>query len=276
MAEIFGFDAYSPGEIAEKVESVGVTKARLPVLSVVMLGVLAGAFISLGAMFSTLVVSDKSLGFAISRVLGGVTFSLGLVLVVIAGAELFTGNNLLVMAWVSRRISTVELIKNWLIVFIANFIGSIGIVLFVILSGYWKMSGGAVGEEALSIAAYKVTLSFGEAFFNGVLCNLLVCLAIWLTLAGRSVMDKILAIIFPISAFVAAGFEHCVANMYFIPLGILLYKWGLVTPQGIENLSWAGFIHNLIPVTAGNIIGGSVFVALVYYVIYRRAGVNRG
>ncbi len=273
MAEIFGFDAYSPGEIAEKVESVGVTKARLPALSVMMLGVLAGAFIGLGAMYFNLAVSDTSLGFGISRILGGVAFSLGLVLVVVAGAELFTGNNLLVMAWVSRRISTAELLKNWLIVFIANAVGSAGIVLFVILSGHWKMAGGAVGEQAVAIAAYKTSLSFEEAFFRGVLCNLLVCLAIWLTLAGRSVIDKIMAIIFPISAFVAAGFEHSVANMYFIPLGILLRKWGLVTPRGAEDLSWGGFIHNMIPVTAGNIIGGSVLVALVYYVIYRRTGV---
>lgn len=274
MAEVFGFDAYSPKEIAEKVENVGVTKARLPFLSVVMLGILAGAFIGLGAMYFTLVTSDKSLSFGISRLLGGLTFSLGLILVVIAGAELFTGNNLLVMAWVNKRISTSEVIKNWLIVFAANFIGSIGIVLLVILSNHWKMADNSInsiGLYAVNIAAYKTSLSFGEAFFKGILCNLLVCLAVWLTLAGRSVIDKIIAIIFPISAFVACGFEHCVANMYFIPLGILLHKMGLIsTPNNTEGLTLWGFVHNLIPVTLGNIIGGSVLVALVYYVIYRR------
>ncbi|TAL25529.1 MAG: formate/nitrite transporter family protein [Nitrospirae bacterium] len=274
MAELFGFDAYSPKEIAEKVENVGVVKARLPLLSVVMLGVLAGAFISLGAMYFTIVASDKNLGFAMTRLLGGLTFSLGLVLVVVAGAELFTGNNLLVMAWVNKRISTSELLKNWLIVFVANLIGSIGIVLFVVFSGSWKMAGGSIGEAAVNIAAYKTSLSFGEAFFRGILCNLLVCLAVWLTLAGRSVVDKIAAIIFPISAFVAAGFEHSVANMYFIPLGILLNRWEMVkgSPASLDmsHLDWPGFIYNLIPVTLGNIIGGSVLVALVYYTIYRR------
>lgn len=274
MADIFGFDSYSPKEIAEKVENVGVTKARLPFLSVMMLGILAGAFISLGAMYFTLVTSDKSLSFALSRLLGGVTFSLGLILVIVAGAELFTGNNLLVMAWVNKRISTTELLKNWAIVFISNFIGSIGIVMLVILSEHWKMGGGSVGMHAVSIAASKTSLSFGEAFLKGVLCNLLVCLAVWLSLAGRSVTDKIFAIIFPISAFVALGFEHSIANMYFIPLGILIRDLGLsgLPPDtNLQHLNWLGFLRNIIPVTLGNIAGGSVLVALVYYIVYRRA-----
>lgn len=273
MADIFGLDAYSPKEIAEKVENVGVTKARLPFLSVMMLGVLAGAFISLGAMYFTLVTSDKGLSFGLSRVLGGVTFSLGLILVIVAGAELFTGNNLLVMAWVNKRISTPELLKNWAIVLISNFIGSIGIVILVILSDHWKMGGGSVGMHAVSIAASKASLSFGEAFFKGVLCNLLVCLAVWLSLAGRSVTDKIFAIIFPISAFVALGFEHSIANMYFIPLGIFIRDLGLLDlPPDInlQHLNWLGFLRNIIPVTLGNIAGGSVLVALVYYVVYRK------
>jgi formate/nitrite transporter len=268
MAELFGFDAYSPKEIAERVENIGVTKARLPLLTVAMLGVLAGGFIGLGALFYTLVTSDSSLSFAASRLLGGLTFSLGLILVVIAGAELFTGNNLLVMAWASQRITTGELIRNWFIVYVANFAGALGLVLLVFLSDHWQMANGAVGANAVKIASAKTALTFSEAFFKGILCNILVCLAVWLALAARSVVDKILAIIFPISAFVAAGFEHSVANMYFIPLGILLRDRML--GSGSENLSWLGLWSNLVPVTLGNIVGGSVMVALVYYFVYRR------
>lgn len=273
MADIFGLDAFSPGEIAEKVENVGVAKARLPLLSVIMLGILAGAFISMGGMYFTLITSDKVLSFGLGRLLGGLCFSLGLILVIVAGAELFTGNNLLVMAWVSRRITTAELLKNWVVVFVSNFAGSMGMVLFVLLAQHWKLGNGAIGEQAVSIAAYKTSLSFIEAFFKGVLCNLLVCLAVWLALAGRSVTDKIFAVIFPISAFVALGFEHSIANMYFIPLGILLHTQGLAGFSGqanLQQLTWTGFINNMIPVTLGNIIGGSVLVALVYYIIYRR------
>lgn len=271
MTEIFGFDAFSPKEIAERVENIGVAKAHLPFLSMMALGVVAGGFIGLGALYFTLVTSDPSLSFAAARVLGGVTFSLGLILVVVAGAELFTGNNLLVMAWTSKKISTFELLRNWFIVFVANSVGAIGLAFLVLLSNYGGMNGGSVGIQVLKIAAAKVSLPFWEAFFKGILCNLLVCLAVWMVLAGRSVTDRILAVLFPISAFVAAGFEHSVANMYFIPLGILL-QYHQISPAAINttNLNWLGFFHNLIPVTIGNIIGGSGLVALVYYIIYRR------
>lgn len=275
MADNIGIDAYSPKEIAERVESIGVSKARLPLLTMAALGVVAGAFIGLGALYFTLVVSDQSLGFAVGRLLGGVAFSLGLILVVVAGAELFTGNNLLVMAWTSKRITTNELLRNWMIVFTANLVGAVGLAVIVALSNHAGMNKGAIGIQAVKIAAMKVSLPFWEAFFKGVLCNVLVCLAVWLVLAGHSVTDKVLAVIFPISAFVAAGFEHSVANMYFIPLGIMLKD--SVAVSGIADtaeLNWLGFIHNLIPVTIGNIIGGSGLVALVYYVIYRR-GANR-
>ena len=268
MAELFGFDAYSPKEIAERVENIGVTKARLPLLTVATLGVLAGGFIGLGALYFTLVTSDSSLGFAASRLLGGLTFSLGLILVVVAGAELFTGNNLLVMAWASRRITTKELITNWIIVYLANLAGALGLVFLVVLSHHWQMNSDAVGTSAVKIAVAKAALPFWEAFFKGIVCNILVCLAVWLALAGRSVTDKILAVIFPISAFVAAGFEHSVANMYFIPLGLMLKD--RIPVSGAENLSWLGFWSNLVPVTLGNIMGGSVMVALVYYFVYRR------
>ena len=268
MTEIFGFDAYAPKEIAERVETVGVAKARLPLLSQIALGVLAGGFIGLGALYSTLVTSDTTLGFAASRLLGGLVFSLGLILVVGAGAELFTGNNLLAMAWASQRINTRDLLRNWLVIYLANFAGALGLVALVYLSNHWQMNGAAVGIQAVKIAAAKSALPFGEAFFKGVLCNILVCLAVWLALAGRSIVDKICAIVFPISAFVAAGFEHSVANMYLLPLGILLKD--KIAVADVEHLNWNGLWTNLLPVTLGNIAGGSVMVALVYYFIYQR------
>jgi formate transporter len=263
MAQLqLGFDAYSPREIAEKVQLVGVTKARLPFLQTAMLGMCAGGFIGLGALFYTLVASDATLGFAATRVLGGLVFSLGLILVVVAGAELFTGNNLMVMAWADRRITTAELMRNWVIVYAANALGAAGLAIVVYLANHGAMNAGAVGTAYVKIAAAKTSLPFAEAFFKGVLCNLLVCLAVWLALAGHSVVDKILAIVFPITAFVAAGFEHSVANMYFLTLGMLL-----------SDLSWSGIAANLIPVTLGNIVGGSGMVAAVYYLVYRQPSV---
>ena len=271
MVDMSKFDAYSPTEITERVHVVGVAKAHLPTLQTLMLGMVAGGFIGLGALYYTLVISDAQLSFGVARVLGGVVFSLGLILVVVAGAELFTGNNFLVMAWADRQITTGELLRNWSLVYIANAAGAIGLAAVVYLSHHASMNGGAVGITYLKIAAAKTAMPFGEAFFKGVLCNLLVCLAVWLTLAGRSVTDKVLAVVFPISAFVAAGFEHCVANMYFIPLGLFLKAGGLEA-NGVNTtqLDWSGFAGNLVPVTLGNIVGGSVMVALVYYTIYRR------
>ena len=269
MSEIFGFDAYTPKEIAERVQSVGVAKARLPLLTQLTLGILAGGFIGLGALYFTLVASDSNLSFSVSRVLGGLAFSLGLILVVIAGAELFTGNNLQIMAWADRRITTVELIRNWLVVYVGNFVGALGLVFLVLWSQHWRMNDDAVGITAIKIAAGKVALPFWEAFFKGVLCNVLVCLAVWLTLAGRTVVDKIFAIVFPISAFVAAGFEHSVANMYFIPLGILLQQQ--LPTASVPALNLTGLITNLIPVTLGNIAGGTGMVAAVYYLVYCRS-----
>jgi formate/nitrite transporter len=265
VAELFGFECYSPREIAERVENVGVVKANLPLVPMAALGVLAGGFIGLGALFSTIVLSDGVLGFAVARVLAGLVFSLGLILVVIAGAELFTGNNLLVMACVARRISFGKLLANLTIVYVANFIGAAGLAAIVALSGHAQLADGAVGRTAVTIATAKVALPFGEAFFRGVLCNLLVCLAVWLAMAGRSVADKILAIIFPISAFVAAGFEHSVANMYFIPLGIFLHA----------DIGTADLLRNLVPVTLGNLVGGAGMVGFVYHTIYRRGSPGR-
>jgi len=269
VSEVYGSDAFAPKEIARKVEDVGVAKARLPLLQTALLGMLAGAFIGLGALYFTIVASDPSLGFAAQRVLGGVVFSLGLLLVVVAGAELFTGNNLLAMAWADGKITTRELLRNWAVVCGANFAGAAGLALLVWLSNHPAMNGGAIAQVAIRIAAAKTTMPLSEAFFRGVLCNLLVCMAIWMALAGRSVIDKAVAIVFPISAFVAAGFEHSIANMYLIPLGMLLQPAG-------GAITWAGFFHNIIPVIAGNLVGGSVLVALVYWVIYIRPARSGG
>jgi len=265
---VFDFDAYSPQQIAQRIGELGVAKARLPLLAMFMLGICAGGFIGLGALYATIVFSDPTLPFALSRLLGGLAFSLGLVLVVVAGAELFTGNNLLVMAWAERRISFLELLRNWSVVYVANACGAFGLALIVWWSGHGEMNGGAVGAQYVKIALAKAELPFWQAFFKGVLCNLLVCLAVWIAMAGHTVTDKIVAIVFPISAFVAAGFEHSVANMYTIPLGILIAGSDGAAQIG---LGWGGLIANLVPVTLGNLAGGSLLVALVYYLIYRRA-----
>lgn len=272
--EIFGFDAYAPAEIAERVQKVCVIKAHMPLLTMLMLAVLAGAFIGLGALFFTLVMSDHSLGFAGSRVLGGVCFSLGLILVVVAGAELFTGNNLLVMAWAEGCLTTRDVLRDWLIVGAGNFVGAAGLAVIVHLSGYGALNQGEVARTAVQIAAAKCALPFWEAFFRGVLCNVLVCMAVWMAMAGRSVIDKAVAIVFPVAAFVAAGFEHSIANMYFIPLGMLT-RAGLAAPvSGAEVIGWIGLARNLVPVILGNLMGGSVLVALVYHLIYRRGAVR--
>lgn len=266
---MYGFDAFSPAEIAERVETIGVAKARLPLLKMALLGVLAGAFIGLGALYFVLVISDATLGFAASRVLGGVVFSLGLLLVVVAGAELFTGNNLLAMAWADGKIGHGELLRNWLIVSVTNFIGAAGLALLVWLSGHAAMNGGRVGIAVVTLAAAKCAAPAAALFWKGVLCNVLVCLAVWMALAGRSVVDKLAAIVLPISAFVAAGFEHSVANMYLIPLGLLLKPDAPADIPHLDALTVGGMFGNLGPVIAGNLLGGSVLVALVYYLIYR-------
>ncbi len=268
-SEMFGSDAFSPREIAAKVETIGVGKARLPLLTMWMLAMLAGAFIGLGALYFTLVRSDPTLGFAAAQVLGGVVFSLGLLLVVVAGAELFTGNNLLAMAWADGRITTREVLRNWTVVCAGNLVGAVGLAVLVFLSGHAQMNGNRVAETTMAIATAKVELPFWSAFFRGMLCNVLVCMAVWMATAGRSVVDKAVAIVFPISAFVAAGFEHSIANMYFIPLAMLLQASGGVA-ETWPAITFGGFIANLVPVILGNLVGGSVLVGLVYWVIYVR------
>jgi len=267
-------EAYPPPEVAQRAEAVGVAKGTRDTWSTILLGILAGVFIGLGAMFCTLVTTDTGLGFGLTKLLGGLAFCLGLILVVVAGAELFTGNCLIMMSWMSGRTSLAQLLRNWGLVYFANLLGGLSLVGLMFYTYQWTFNGYGLGANALLIANAKVNLSFGSALARGILCNALVCLAIWLCFSARTTTGKILSILFPITAFVAAGFEHSIANMYFIPMGILLASQPSVlgaagvTAEGVTNLTWAGFVGNLVPVTIGNIIGGGILVGAVYWLAY--------
>jgi formate/nitrite transporter len=273
-------DALLPADIARKAEAIGVQKTRMNVPSLLALAVLAGAFIALGGMFATTVLAgaDGVVPFGISRLLSGLVFCLGLILVVVGGAELFTGNTLMVMAWAAGEVRLREMLRAWAIVYIGNFVGAIGTAALVFLSGQYLAGKGSVAGVALNLALAKVTLSFDHALFLGILCNVLVCLAVWLAFGARSTTDKVLALLFPVSAFVVAGFEHSVANMYLIPLGLFIKAWAPVAlwveiggaAANYAALTWPAFFVSLIPVTIGNIIGGGVLVGLVYWFIYLR------
>jgi len=260
------FDAYAPPQIAVRVREVGVAKATAPVATTLGLAVLAGAFIALGALFYTVTITGGTgqAPFGLVRLVGGMAFSLGLVLVVVGGAELFTGNNLIAMAWAAGRITIGQVLRNWLWVYLGNLFGALGTAALALLAGVHWLGDGTVGETAVGIARAKVSLDPMAAVARGVLCNALVCLAVWLCMGARGVADKILAILFPITAFVACGFEHSIANMYFLPVGIALTA-GTAAP-----ISLAGALGNLAFVTAGNILGGTVLVALVYWFVYLR------
>jgi formate/nitrite transporter len=269
---IFNLNAYSPAEIKEAVEKVGVKKKRLPLLASFMRAMVAGGSVALGALFYTIVASDEGMSFAAVRLLGGLTFSLGLVLVIVGGAELFTGNNLIVMAWASGKVSTREMLRNWVVVYFGNLVGSLALVFLVFFSHHLDMNGGRVGLSILNTAVAKIQPDVVTLFFKGILCNVLVCLAVWLAYAGRTVTDKILALILPVSAFIAAGFEHCVANMYFLPLAWVLVQTGHVPADfDASVITSSGIVHNLVPVTLGNIVGGAGLVGAVYWAIYRAA-----
>lgn len=262
-AVLSAVDAYAPREIAHRIETLGVTKARSDTVSVLLLAVLAGAFIALGALFFLVVVTRPIGGFGTTRLAGGVAFSLGLILVVIGGAELFTGNNLVAMAWASRRITTAELVRNWALVYAGNALGALGTVGFAVLGGIHQFGDGAVGATALAIGRHKAALGCMEAVALGVLCNALVCLAVWLAMGGRTVTDKVLAMVFPITAFVTIGLEHSIANMFFLPYALML--------QGLGDAPFiAGALRNLVAVTLGNLVGGTVLVAGVYWCAYLR------
>lgn len=265
-------DILSPIEMREKVILSGILKNKLPFGQLLLLSILAGAYIAFGAIFSSVIALGMpgNWPYGIMKTLQGLAFSLGLILVVVGGAELFTGNNLMVIAWLDKKINSLAVIRNWSIVFLGNFIGSIGIALLLILSRQYLVSDGELGKSILNLATLKLSYPFYRALVLGVLCNIMVCLAVWLTYSGRSTIDKILAIIFPISFFIAAGFEHSVANMYIIPAALILQGIDPVFTANsgviIDGLTWSSFfINNLAPVTLGNILGGTIFVGFLYF-----------
>lgn len=264
-------EALTPAQITAKAEDLGVTKTEMSFGRSFMLSIMAGAFISMGAMFFCLVVGDPNLPFAIQRVLGGFLFCLGLILVVVAGAELFTGNTMIVMTAASKRITWSAVWKNWIVVFIGNFIGALVIVGLVFLAEMPNMNGGQVGQTMVSVAAGKMHAGWLALFAKGIMCNFLVCLGVWMAYAAKTVADKILAVLFPITAFVACGFEHCVANMFFLPMGALLASLG-IAPAGIDpaTVDMMGALYNWSATVPGNIVGGAVFVGLAYWFIYRK------
>jgi len=271
-------DCRTPANTAEKLsKSICVTKVNASFIKLMILGIFAGVFIGFGAQLATMTGHDMSgyFGVGITKLVMGMVFSVGLILVVIAGAELFTGNNLVIISALDKRITWGKVLNHWIIVFVANFIGSILIVYLIFYSGLWKSADHQVGAFSLKIANAKVNLSFVEALIRGILCNWLVCLAVWMAIASRYVVGKVFAIVFPVTAFVASGFEHSVANIFFIFKGILLKSQPEVVSasglsmESLSNLNWSGFIFkNLVPVTIGNIIGGGFFVAFLYWVVY--------
>jgi len=269
-------DDKGPKNIAETVaETVGVAKATSPWLSLFVLGVMAGAYVGFGGLFATSVTFDipAEMGIGIKKLIGGGAFSIGLMLVIIAGAELFTGNTLMISSIITGRITWPNTLKRWTVVYFANFLGSIILALLFYYSGLWKTGADALGIAAVKTAYAKVHLSFGEALVRAIGCNWMVCLAVWMALSARQTIGKIFAIFFPIMGFVAIGFEHCVANMYFIPVGIFLTRWAGIAPEGLDvsSITWGAFaLKSLVPVTIGNIIGGVVFVGLGYWGAYLR------
>ncbi len=254
-------DSYSPREIASRVEGAGVTKAGLDALSTYALALLAGAFITLGGLLYTVVVTDSTLGFGVTKLIGGLAFCLGLILVVLAGAELFTGNNLVAIAWASGKIRGRALLRNWILVYAGNVVGALGTTALILLAGVHELSDGEVGRTAVAIAKSKAALDPVTLLARGILCNALVCLAVWLAMGGRTLADRLLAVLFPITAFVAVGFEHSIANWFFLPYAMLLMGDGSLL---------GGSALNLAIVTIGNVIGGTLLVAGVYWFIYLR------
>ncbi|HIJ56227.1 MAG TPA: formate transporter FocA [Deltaproteobacteria bacterium] len=279
----FSFDAFIPPEMAERAEKIGVQKAAMGWRTMLALGVLAGGFISMGAVFSTTVTAGATgqLPYGVTRLLGGLVFSLGLILVVVAGAELFTGNNLIIMAWANGRVTIFQVLRNWLLVYVGNFAGAVSTAVLMYISSQYCFGKGAVGINILNTAAAKCQFGFIQAIALGIACNALVCMAVWLCYSARTTTDKILSIIFPITAFVAAGFEHSIANMYFILIGLFIKTgapsvfWETIgkTASEFAGITWTNFIFaNLLPVTIGNIFGGAVMVGLIYWFIYLRKG----
>lgn len=267
-------ESKTPAAIADALSNtISLQKTNASYFKLIVLGILAGVYIAFGAGIATLVTSDlsKYIGIGLTKLIGGAVFSVGLMLVVIAGAELFTGNNLMLMSVLDKNVRFLRMLRKWGIVFAANFVGSVLFAFIMLQTDLWKSSDYLTGIQALKIANAKVNLTFTSAFFRAVACNWLVCLAVWMALASREIAGKILAIVFPIMTFVALGFEHSVANMYFIPMGIFLKGTEAAAASGLDlaNLTWGHFlVGNLIPVTLGNIIGGSGFVGCLYWMVY--------
>jgi formate/nitrite transporter len=278
MPAIEGMPIYlSPAEMTVKAEDIAIAKTRLTSMQQLLLGLLAGAYIAFGAVFSAVAVTGMSgvAPYGLTRITAGVTFCLGLILVVVSGAELFTGNNLMIIALLHRKITLGALLRNWGIVYVGNFIGSVLVALLVIGARLYTFSNGDLGKTILTVANNKVHYSFSQALFLGILCNILVCLAVWMTYSTPSISGKILAILFPISAFIAAGFEHSVANMYILSVGLLLKNFDPAFVSGLNlnlaSLNWGNaLLLNLLPVTLGNILGGAGFVGLIYALVYRK------
>ncbi len=275
-----GLDALLPRQIAEKAEYLGAEKTRLDTVRLLALGVLAGAFIGFGAMLATIATAGGSgiVPYGVLRLLAGAVFSVGLILVIVGGAELFTGNNLMVMAWASGKVRAAEVLRAWGIVYVGNFIGAAATALLVFLAHNYELGNGTVGIEALVIAQAKDSQDLIAAFVDGILANTLVCLAVWLSYGARSATDKVVVIVPPITAFVAAGFEHSVANMFFLPHGLMIKAWApeefwaaaAATPAAFGAIGWSAMAVNLLVVTVGNIVGGAVLVGAVYWFVYLR------
>jgi formate transporter len=274
------FDAIMPPAMAIRAEESGVKRVSMDPLTLLVLSVLGGAFIAFGAIFATTVSAGSSeLSYGVARLLSGLVFSLGFILIVIGGAELFTGNNLIVMAWASGKVKASDVLLTWAIVFVGNFIGAFMTALLMFFTTQYSFGAGSVGLAALSTAHAKSTLAFVPAVALGIMCNALVCLAAWMCYSARTTVDRVVTIVPPVAAFVAAGFEHCIANIYFIPMGLFIKAgapdsfWGAIgkTAADFPSLTWTNFfVANLLPVTIGNVIGGSVMVAAVYWFVYLR------
>jgi formate transporter len=267
-----------PSEMARACEAAGVAKAERDAASLVVLGVLAGAFIALGAVFMTVVVTGAGdLPWGVVRLLAGLTFSLGLILVIVGGAELFTGDALMVIAYASGRITLPALLRAWALVYVGNIGGAVGAAMLLFLAGFHGFNAGAVGKTALAIASSKAALPTVQLFFLAVLCNVLVCLAVWMSFAARSTTDKVVVIVPPIAAFVAAGFEHSIANLFFLPYGLAIQAWAgpdfwaaIGQDAGATTLTVSATLHNIAIATIGNLIGGSLLVGAVYWFVYLR------
>lgn len=268
-----------PPELALACEKAGVAKAGRDTVGLVVLGILAGAFIALGAVFMTVVMTGaEGLPWGAVRLLGGLVFSLGLILVIVGGAELFTGDALMIVAYASRRISLGSLLRAWSLVYLGNIVGAIGTAALVFLAAHHQFGDGAIGRTALAIASAKAALPTVQLFFLAVLCNVLVCLAVWMALGARSVPGKVMVIVPPVAAFVAAGFEHSIANLYLLPYGLAIKAWAGPefwmaierTAADYPDLTVAGSLHNIAVATIGNLIGGSLMVGVVYWFVYLR------